>query len=574
MQCPVPPMNAPDHSRTMQDLNALLVQASQAHQEGRLGVVVALYRQALRLEPAHSKIRQNLGSALTTLGRAVDAEAQFRIAAALQPDYARPYFGIGMLNLGNKERLDDAAVACARGLAIDPSAGNVSFNLGFLRQRQGRPVEAADHFRQAHDLLAEKSITSSQLLLCLNYLELSGEALLAEHRRIGALLGAGAEVGVPPAHANNRDPERPLRIGYLSVDCRTHLGSYFLTPLFDGHDRRAFEIHVYSMLPVNAKDAVTAHCQSRADGWHDVETLGDAELAALIRRDRIDILVDLLGHTRYNRAAMLPGKPAPVQVTWLGYPNTTGLAGIDYRLVDAVSDPPGTADAHASETLVRLPTPFLCFRPPSDAPDVVPLPAGRIGRVTFGSFNALAKISPSTLRVWASLLERVPHAQLLLKDGALDCPKTAAHLRRRFMAHGIDTDRLTLVGWMEGRSGVFDLYNQIDVALDPFPYNGTITTCDALWMGAPLVALQGNRHAARVGASLLTAIGLPDLIAGTYDEYVAIAAGLARDLGRLMELRIGMRARLLTSRLCDEASFVGTLESTYRDLWRRWCAQR
>lgn len=570
-----PPDGLPGDGRPAADpaevLNALLGQAAQAQREQRPDAVAALYAQALRIAPTHPKIRQNLGGTLMAMGRTDEAERQFRIVVALQPDYALPYLGISMIAAGGKNRLEDAAAGCARGLALDPSAGNVWFNLGFYRQRQGRAEEAAGCFRRAHDLLPDKAFTFSQLLLCLNYLERSGAELLAEHRRAGALLAEEAASG-PAPHANPPDPKRPLRIGYLSVDFRSHLGGYFLTPLFDRHDRDAFRIHVYSMLPANAKDAVTARLAGRADVWRDVEGTSDAELAALIRRDGVDILVDLFGHTRYNRAGMLPHRPAPVQVTWLGYPNTTGIPGVDYRLVDAVSDPPGDADAHASETLVRLPVPFLCLRPPADAPDIVPLPAGRIGRVTFGSFNALAKLSPSTVRVWAELLKAVPRARLLLKDSALDCPKTADQLRRRFAAHGVEDDRLTLIGWMEGKTALFDLYNQIDIAVDPFPYNGTITSCDALWMGAPLVALRGDRHAARVGASLLTAIGLPDLIAEDTEGYVAVAAGLARDLGRLMDLRIGMRERLLASPLCDEAGFVATLEDTYRDLWARWCA--
>ena len=535
---------------------------------GRLAEAAALYRSVLTEAPLAAEVWNNLAYALTGLGQHEQAAAAFQAAIAIRPDYANAFIGLG--NLGNAGgRSEQASRHWRRTMRLDPGQGEVAFNLGITLQSQGDAPEAAFWFQRATELLPGRPDLFSQLLLCLNYLDRPGDRLLEDHRRFQALHGQPSQP--IPAHTNRRDPARRLRVGYLSVEFRAHLGGYFLTPLFDGHDRSAFEIHCYSTLPIGAGDQLTPYFKERSDGWHDVHGLNDDALAARIRADGIDILVDLAGHSGLNRLPVLAFRPAPVQMTWLGYPNTTGMDAVDYRLVDAITDPPGPADAHASERLLRLPAPFLCFRPPADAPAVVPLPAGAVGAVTFGSFNKLAKLSHDTVRLWAEILHRVPNSRLLLKDRPLECPDTAAALRARFRTAGVDPERLVLLGWADDPAGHLNLYNRIDIALDPTPYNGTITTCDALWMGAPVVTLLGGRHAARVGASLLASVGLSDLIAATPERYVETAASLAHDLSRLMRLRMGMRDRLRRSPLCDEPRFVRALEDAYQQSWRAWC---
>ncbi|MCG5238928.1 tetratricopeptide repeat protein [Azospirillum doebereinerae] len=551
---------------------ALLPRAMDAHMAGRLPEAVALYRSLLATTPFVPEIWNNLAFALADLGRKDEAAAAFHAAITVKPGYARPLIGLGNLhNAGT--RPDKAILHWSRALSLEPGQGALIFNLGIALQEQGAAPEAAERFQQAAEALPGDPRLVSQLLLCLNYLDRPGEQLLDDHRRFDALHGR-LDQPDPPPHANPPDPERKLRIGYLSVEFRAHLGGYFLAPLFDGHDRSAFEIHSYSILPEKAADGLTASFKEKSDGWRTVDSLGDEALAARIRADGIDILVDLAGHSGLNRLPALARRPAPVQMTWLGYPNTTGMRSMDHRLVDGITDPPGVAEGHASERLLRLPAPFLCFRPPADAPAVIPLPAGTAGVVTFGSFNKLAKLSDSTVRLWAAILRRAPGARLLLKDRSLDNPGTADAIRDRFRRAGADPDRLILLGWVEDPAGHLGLYNRIDIALDPTPYNGTITTCDALWMGAPMVTLLGDRHAARVGASLLSAVGLSELIAATPERYVDIAVSLAWDLNRLMWLRKGMRERLLGSPLCDEARFVRALESAYRQGWRDWCARQ
>ena len=560
----------------MQDV--LKRRALEAFGAGRLEEAEALYRDLLALDGSldgsAAGLWNNLGFVLVDRRRPDEAAAAFRTALALRPDYDKPWVGLGGNAYGGN-RLGEAVRHWDRAIRIQPQqSSGLWFNLGVVRQMRGEADAAALCFDQAERLAPADPLIASQRLLCLNYLDLPGERLLAEHQRFDERFGMQDGKRLPAApHANRPDPDKRLRIGYLSVEFREHLGAYFLTPLFEAADRSRFEIVCYSILPDTHADAYTTRFKSKADGWRTVGHLDDEALAAQIRADGIDILVDLAGHSGLNRLPMLVRRPAPVQVTWLGYPNGTGMASVGYRIVDPISDPIGPADAHAAETLVRLPAPFLCFRPPADAPPVVPLPAGATGTVTFGSFNKLSKITDATVALWAEVLRRVPDSRLLLKDRPLSDPDTAKALQARFAAAGIAPDRLELVGFIKDAAGHLAAYNRIDIALDPHPYNGTITTCDTLWMGTPLVTLAGDRHAARVGASLMTAVGLPELVAATPDRYAEIAAGLAGDLTRLMRLRMGMRERVRTSALCDEARFMRNLETAYRLMWRRWCDQ-
>ncbi|MDR6775087.1 tetratricopeptide repeat protein [Azospirillum sp. BE72] len=552
---------------------ALKRRALEAFSAGQLEEAAVLYRELLAQDGTAADLWNNLGVILSELKRPGEAAAALRTALVLRPDYDKPWVGLGSEAFGT-ERLDEAVRCWTRAIRLEPQQGaGLWFNLGVTRQMRGEAVEAAAAFDRAEALMPDNPRVASQRLLCLNYLELSGERLLAEHRRFDERFGDKPGAARPPAapHANRPDPAKRLRIGYLSVEFREHLGAYFLPPLFEMADRSRFEIICYSILPDTHADAYTARFKAQADGWRNIGHLDDEALAAQIRADGIDILVDLAGHSGLNRLPMLARRPAPVQVTWLGYPNGTGMEAVGYRIVDPVSDPLGPTDAHAAETLVRLPAPFLCFRPPASAPPVVPLPAGATGAVTFGSFNKLSKITDGTVALWAEVLRRVPDARLLLKDRPLSDPGTADMIRARFAAAGVDPARLDLVGFIKDAAGHLAAYNRIDIALDPHPYNGTITTCDTLWMGAPLVTLAGGRHAARVGASLMTAIGLPELVAATPDRYADIAAALAGDLTRLMRLRLGMRERVRRSALCDETRFMRNLETAYRLMWRRWC---
>jgi predicted O-linked N-acetylglucosamine transferase (SPINDLY family) len=290
-----------------------------------------------------------------------------------------------------------------------------------------------------------------------------------------------------------------------------------------------------------------------------------------IRHDQIDILVDLAGHTGGNRLGVFAQRPAPVQVTYLGYPNTTGLAAIGYRLSDAVADPTQEPPDHCSEQIVRLPGCWCTWSPPANAPDVAPPPVRAKGHITFGSLHKPPKINDAMMDLWAKILHSVPGSRLLIFRNTLDI-SARERLTGEFRARGIASDRLDLNnGKVEESASHLTLYHRIDISLDSLPWSGHATTCESLWMGVPMVSLRGNRHAGRMSASIMTALNLTELIAETPEQYVQMASRLAADVGRLTELRAELRNRMKTSPLCDAATFTRQLEATYRDLWRRWC---
>jgi predicted O-linked N-acetylglucosamine transferase (SPINDLY family) len=343
--------------------------------------------------------------------------------------------------------------------------------------------------------------------------------------------------------------------------------AFFFEPLLMAHDRSAVEIFCYS--DAVRPDDVTARLQRHADHWRDVAGQSDEQFIAQVRADRIDILVDLAGHTAGNRLRAFAARPAPVQVTYLGYPNTTGVPAVDYRFTDALADPPGEADTLYTEKLIRLPRCAWCYRPPDPSPHHNPLPAQESGAVTFGSFNMPAKLSEETLDLWSQLLAAVPNSKLMLKFAALSEQSMRDHFARLFAARGVAESRLILRGRDEAVKHHLRSYHEIDIALDTFPYHGTTTTCDALWMGVPVVTLIGNAHVSRVGASLLNAVGLDDLVTTTREQFIATAAALAGDLPRLAKLRSTLRGVMQKSPLMDAAGLAREIERSYREIWQQ-----
>ena len=534
--------------------------------QGKLDEAIAAYRRAIAIKPDYAEAHSNLGAALNDQGKLDEAIAACRQAIAIKPDYAEAHSNLGNA-LKNQGKLEAAIASYRQAIATDPDLAEAHSNLGIALSNQGKLEEAIASYRQAIATNPDLAEAHSNLLFCLNYDDKSTAAqLFAAHREWDERYGR--PLSRPTVYANERETERRLRVGYVSPDFRQHSVAYFLEPLLKGHDRQAVEVFCYA--EVRQPDSVTARLHGLADHWLTTVGLSDDELAERIRADGIDILVDLAGHTAHNRLPVFARKPAPVQATWLGYPNTTGLEAIDYRLVDAVTDPAGEADAWASETLVRLEGGFLCYGGLRDAPEPTAPPCLNAGTVTFGSFNNPAKVSAATFDAWARLLARLPQARLLLKGKPF-----ADATRALFLAHlgerGVAAERVELVAWLPNNAAHLALYDRIDIALDPFPYNGATTTCEALWMGVPVVTLRGDRHAGRVGASLLGQIGLPDLIANSVEEYVEIALALAGDPGRLHDLRRSLRPRLAESPLCDGHAFARKVEVAYRAMWRRWC---
>ncbi len=350
-----------------------------------------------------------------------------------------------------------------------------------------------------------------------------------------------------------------MKIGYVSGDFRRHAVANFLLPILENHDRAAFEIHCYSNNPWD--DDVTERLTEASDHWHRISGLDDEEAAGLVAGDGIDLLVDLSGHTAYNRLLLFARQPAPVQATWFGYLGSTGVEAIRFKLVDAITDPPGEADAHYSEQLIRLERGTFCYRPIDEAPPPMARP---LGPVRFGSFNNPAKLSTGTLDLWSGVLDAVEGAELVLKGRSFADPLVRRTLLKRFQERGIAEERIVLLEHIAAPQAHMAAYGDVDIALDPFPYNGVTTTCEALWMGVPVVTLLGDRHSGRIGASFLSRIGLEDLIAREPEDYIRIAAGLAQDEGRRAELRRHLRDRMVVSPLCDGVEFTRALEVAYR----------
>ncbi|GGF27624.1 hypothetical protein GCM10011611_37060 [Aliidongia dinghuensis] len=522
---------------------------------GDLGAALESFERAVAVRPNFAEGHYNRGNALAALGRGDEAIASYDRALALEPNHSTALNNRGIA-LQSAGRLEAALASYTRALALDATDAEALNNLGSLRHDQGRVADAAEAYGRAAELRPDLPGPGSNLLLLRNYTtELSPAEMLAAHRAWARHLAVPA-LPFPP-----RRPGR-LRIGYVSADFRTHSVAYFFEPLLACHDRDSFEVFCYAA--GRKTDATTARLQALAEHWVPIDRLTDVEVAARVRADGIDILVDLGGHTGQSRLAVFAHRAAPIQVTWLGYPNTTGLPTVDYRLTDAVADPPGETDPFHSERLVRLDGGFLCYRPSGAAPDVVPPPVSRNGFVTFGSFNHPAKLSDATVACWARLLAQVPESRLLLKARTFEDASTCDYHRDRFATAGLAPDRLDLVSYIDDPQGHLAAYGRIDVALDPFPYNGTTTTCEALWMGVPVVSLAGDRHAGRVGASLLHRIGLDELVAEDGDGYAALAVALAGDGERLAWLRAGMRDRLRASVLLDETGFARSIEAVYR----------
>jgi len=532
---------------------------------GRLDDAVASYNAVLSIKPDLAEAHCNLAIALTGLGRFEDAISACHAALRVKPDYAKAYANLGnaLTDLG---RLYDAVAAYRAALRIQPDLTEAHYNLGRALHNSGRLDDAIAAYRAALRIKPDHTEAHNNLLYSLNYpSKFSPDEIYTEHRRWGepyAKLARGS-------HANDRNPNRRLRVGYVSPDFRRHSVAYFFEPLLREHDRDLVELYCYA--EVTRPDSVTVRLKALADHWRSTVGKSDGDLARQIGEDGIDILVDLAGHTANNRLLVFAAKPAPLQVTWLGYPNTTGLVAMNYRLVDRVTDPAGEADSRSSERLLRLKDGFLCYRPPPDAPKPAAAPALSNGFITFGSFNNPTKLSDATLDSWAALLRALPNARLFLKGFCLVDAGTRSLFEARLAKRGVTPDRLTLCGQLNEAAAHLGLYREIDIALDPFPYNGTATTCEALWMGVPVVTLAGDRHAGRVGASLLTVLGLDALIARDASDYGAIALGLATDLPLLSELRASLRARMDASPLCDASGFARSVEAAYRSIWKAWC---
>ena len=550
-------------------------------------------RQALALDPKLAVAHFNLGIALRSQKKLLEACQSFKRATELLANYgeamdalAHAYISLcdwpaavrvlgeivsiwpskveALSNLGSvyqdMGRIEDAIAAYEGALKINPRLAGTLSNLGNAYLGRGDFDQAERSYRQCLAANPESFRVRSNFLMLLNYLpDADAAKVFEEHLEWGRVAHTRIPLmdTVHPVHPME-ESQRRLRLAYLSSDFREHSVASFIGPVLQHHDRSRFEVFCYSDLPV--PDETTRRLMGDVEVWRDIAEMSDAETARLIREDRIDILIDLAGHTGNNRLGIFAAKPAPVQMTWLGYPNTTGLSTIDYRITDGIADPAGE-EVYYSEALLHLDGCFLCYQPDPNTPDVAPLPASVTGHVTFGSFNNFSKINPGVLQLWSEVLKQVPGSRLLIKCPALTDDTVRERVSAALQALGIGAERVDLMGHTRTRQEHLALYERVDIALDTFPYNGTTTTCEALWMGVPVLSLAGQRHAGRVGASLLRAAGLADWLAESPEAFVAIARRRASDIGALATLRASLRQQVEASPLCDAESFTHRLET-------------
>ena len=569
-------------------------------QQGQRDEAIDAYRRAVRLRPDLADAHHNLGTALSGQGRREEAVAAYRRALELQPDGADTWISLGQArqdqgqpdeaiaayqraiqlrpdaaeahnNLGNaltsRGRLDEAIAAYRRALQLRPDYAVAHNNLANARMDVGQLDEALAEFRRALQLKPDYVEAHSNLIFALHFHPAhDAVSVEEEHRRWHRQFAEPLQKFLRP-HAADRDPDRRLRLGYVSPNFSHHVICHFLTPLLEAHDPARFEIYAYAS--VRHPDEITERLSKTAAVWREARGVRDEALAEQIREDRIDILVDLTQHMADSRLLVFARQPAPVQVAWLGYPGRTGLRAMDYRLTDALLEPEGAESSESGEEPVRLPDSWFCFAPIDAYPQPGELPALRAGHVTFGCLNNFCKVNDDVLRLWADVLRAVPGARLLLQ-----CPAGGhrAGVREFFAARGIGADRVQLVPRTSTREEFLDLFQRIDIALDPLPYNGGTTTCEALWMGIPVLTLPGSRIVSRIGLSILSAVGLPEWVAASEAGFVSLAASLAGDLPHLAELRSTLRARMKASRFMDAARFTRNVEAAYREMWARWCA--
>jgi protein O-GlcNAc transferase len=532
--------------------------------KGQFDDAIAAYRQAIALRPNLPDAHGNLGNALAAKGQFDEAIAAYRRAIALSPDYVEAHSNLGNA-LRDAGHLDDAIAACRQAIAIRPNYAKAHNNLGMALKDKAQLDEAIAAFRQAIALDPDNALIDSNLVFALQFdPACDAQAILEENRRWNRRhaepLGRFIQ-----AHSNDRNPNRRLRIGYFGADFREHCQSFFTIPLLSNHDRNTFEIFCYAN--VARPDDKTERIRRLCDGWLSIAGMTDQEAAQKIREDRIDILVDLTLHMANNRMLLFAQKPAPVQVTWLGYPGTTGLSTMDYRLTDPYLDPPGCNDQFYVETSIRLPDTFWCYDPLNTEVGVNDLPAESNGFITFGSLNNFCKVTEQIPRLWAQVLKTVDRSRLMILCPEGSHRQTLLDVLRR---EGINPDRIELVA-PRPRAKYLELYHRIDVGLDTFPVNGHTTSLDSYWMGVPVVTLTGSMILGSAGLSQLTNLGLTELIARTPQEYVRIAAELANDLPRLVELRRTLRPRMLASPLMDAPRFARGIEGAYRHMWNTWC---
>lgn len=533
---------------------------------GRQDEAIACYQQAVTIRPYAAELHCNLGNTLYEQGRMTEAIASCREAIRIKPDYAEACDGLGnaLRALG---QLDEAVSFGRQAVLLKPDDAGVCNNLGNSLRDQGKLEEAIACFRQALSLQPDSATTYSNLLYTMQYMSTVTPAeAFSEHRGYAEQYETPFKENRMP-HPNSRVPDRRLRIGYVSGDFRNHAVTFFIEPILASHDKSQVEIYCY--YTYGKHDSHTERIAAYADHWLTCSRMSDEALADRIRADGIDILVDLSGHTGYNRLPVFARKPAPLQATWIGYAGSTGLTAMDYRITNEEMDPSGLTERYHSETLLRMPDSGVAYRPEPGCPLVNPLPALTSGEFVFASLNNLIKTNPSVVELWARILNALPHARLML--GNVTDSGTRQRVIDQFGQAGVTTDRLILQPRMS-LNDYLALHHQIDLALDPFPYNGGTTTVHALWMGVPVVTLAGEHMVSRCAVPLLSRVGLDEFITHNEEDYFQHAVRMAQNLPGLDRIRQSLRERMSASSYGPQI-VTRHLEAAYREVWRKWCTR-
>lgn len=536
------------------------------YEQGHFEQALIYFQRALDINPHEATTYTNLGAVLSQQKKWQEAIVCYQQALKLMPHHAQTYHNLGIA-FYHQYQLTQAIVCYQHALALEPNLAQTHLFLGNALQDKGMIEEALQAYRQILQANALNLTVQSSLAFTLNY-SLNTEApnIFLEHRKVDEYHALPLAHLIEP-HRNRPDPQKRLKIAYVSPDFYGHPVALFMEPILAHHHHDQFEIFCFYNQTI--VDVMTQCLQAYADHWIECAPWSDEQFAQQLRELQIDILIDLAGHTAHHRLLTFARKPAPIQVTYLGYPNTTGLTAIDYRITDHYVDCIGINDHLNSETPIKLPGSFFCYQAYSHTPPINTLPALEKGYLTWGSLNKHQKINPFLLNLWAQILKAVPHSRLIVQMSSFKDLETQQAFQIQMQHLGIDKERLTLNTYLSAPKHL-ETYHHVDIALDSYPFNGGTTTCEALWMGVPVVTLVGERQVSRMGLSILSTVGLPQLIAYTPQEYVNICLQLANNLNYLQALRTEMRDRMWP--LMDAATFTHHLESAYRKMWIQWCA--
>jgi protein O-GlcNAc transferase len=566
------------HTKAQQQVTRLLAKnpkSSHAHTLAAMIAVAlddqerALYhaQSAIKLDPQNPDAQTTIASIHALSGNNKSALEHYSKALAIQPNHPGALAGLGTAQseLGQYQH---ARTTLKQVQDLNPTLPEPLVNRALLELDTTHAHRAIEILESAPPNIAKHPAALDLYALAHSYDDTkTPEQTFAAHKRYGDEL----ESQIPPSkHTNTKDPQRKLKVGYLSGDLHQHSNSYYLEPILKNTNKDQFETHIFTTSA--HRDHITERLNDCVDHWHLCNTMSLPQLVKHIKDQQIDILIELAGHFAGHKLPVFAGTPAPVQITFIGYGNTTGLTRINARFVDSITDPEGS-DHLATESLVRLPGCFLCYQPPLDElPD--PLEPETTRPFTLGSFNNLKKLSQSTINTWSTILKERPETTLLIKSSKLANEELKSELLQRFADQGIDQSRLDLRAFSPTTSDHLDTYNDLDLALDTFPYTGTTTTCEALAMGILVLTLLGEAHAGRVSASLLTAIDQPDLIAESEQDYITKALKHIDAGKRSKQSRQALRDQLLNSPLCDQAPYTRKVEDAYRTLWTQWCASK